>query len=551
MGTQAALLALLTLSIGCALEGDPDGARGDELAPAPHASALPIVVIETDDAVDDYAAIQARGKATRTKAHASLLAPGLAPDGRAYPREPFAVEVRTRGASSIRNPKNGLDLKVVDPKGERDPIALIGLGETSSWVLNAPYLDKTMMRNSIGLAIARALDLVGSPTQHVEVYVNDEYLGIYVLMPKIGEELDCKDGEAAEPGTCIPDRPSLGHEPIGGYLLSRDGTPDEADAYFLGPLSGLPFSFVHPEPGKAKHVEAGTYAKAEATVAAIEARLCAPDFADPTTGYADLIDVDSFVDYFLVRELFGDLDGFRRSMYFYVDDTGKLKMGPAWDFDSGSGGVIGKTVERFAKPDREWALQFSFADLFELLGIRDPQPTLGWFKRLLQDPAFVARVQARWTYLRDEVLGLVPVTPASACDLAYDVPKLGARIDAEVHAMTSGCGQELADLDVPLGQVPGACAIKRNFTRWDQLGRESPGKDHRDSGDRFFDEGPAYVNARARANCDVPSKRFYRDTYADFVTDWRAWLTDRAVWMDARMPHLGEDFADTRCRLDR
>ena len=53
----------------------------------------------------------------------------------------------------------------------------------------------------------------------------------------------------------------------------------------------------------------------------------------------ELLDVDSFVNFFILRELFGDLDGFRRSMNFYVNSDDKLVIGPVWDLDGGSGAV--------------------------------------------------------------------------------------------------------------------------------------------------------------------------------------------------------------------
>ena len=49
--------------------------------------------------------------------------------------------------------------------------------------------------------------------------------------------------------------------------------------------------------------------------------------------YDRYIDVDSFVDYFLLNEFFGNYDAGNHSTYMYKESGGKLHIGPVWDFD--------------------------------------------------------------------------------------------------------------------------------------------------------------------------------------------------------------------------
>ena len=63
-------------------------------------------------------------------------------------------------------------------------------------------------------------------------------------------------------------------------------------------------------------------------------------FADPATGYAAYIDVDSFVRWYLVNEVFRNVDAnMWSSCWMYKPRGGKLFMGPLWDFDLAAGNV--------------------------------------------------------------------------------------------------------------------------------------------------------------------------------------------------------------------
>ena len=55
------------------------------------------------------------------------------------------------------------------------------------------------------------------------------------------------------------------------------------------------------------------------------------------TGYENLIDVDSWIDYHLLRVLTQESDSFGLSTYFYMDRGGKIHMGPIWDTDRSMG----------------------------------------------------------------------------------------------------------------------------------------------------------------------------------------------------------------------
>jgi hypothetical protein len=74
----------------------------------------------------------------------------------------------------------------------------------------------------------------------------------------------------------------------------------------------------------------------------LENAVLADDGIDPTTGknWTDMIDLDSWARKYVLDELFGNLDAYLISQYYYLDGNeagGKIYSGPVWDYDSSMG----------------------------------------------------------------------------------------------------------------------------------------------------------------------------------------------------------------------
>jgi hypothetical protein len=92
--------------------------------------------------------------------------------------------------------------------------------------------------------------------------------------------------------------------------------------------------------------------------------------------------VASAIDYYLLQELVKNVDSnLRRGTYLTKPRGGKLYFGPNWDFDL----VIGNANYDGADFVAGWHTRHA-----------------AWYTRLFQDPAFAARVNARWKQLRDD-----------------------------------------------------------------------------------------------------------------------------------------------------
>ena len=134
-------------------------------------------------------------------------------------------------------------------------------------------------------------------------------------------------------------------------------------------------------------------------VRAFEKALYSDDFADPSAGYRKFLDVPSFIDYFIVSEVSRNVDGYKKSRFFYKDkdsNDGRLYAGPVWDMDW-AWKNIGECI--FGATDGSgWSYRTN-----------DCHPdnyTPGWYVRLLQDKYFTNSLIDRYIELRSGILDL-------------------------------------------------------------------------------------------------------------------------------------------------
>lgn len=214
------------------------------------------------------------------------------------------VEVKGRGNSTWGQEKKPYQLSF--SRG----VDLLGLGKAKKWVLLANALDASYLRNDIALTLA---EMVGMPYNHrgdfVELYVNDDYRGLYYLVQKIAiakgsVDLRNDGGLLFEIDTLHKNEENCYTTYLEECLVLKDerftnGEGDNLVKEFLEDLN-------------------------EAERAAKKGRYY---------NVAEISDIDSFVQYFLVNEFTVNPDAYTSSFYLYRNDEGKIAAGPVWDFD--------------------------------------------------------------------------------------------------------------------------------------------------------------------------------------------------------------------------
>ena len=251
-------------------------------------------------------------------------------------------------------------------------VSMLGMTAGKNWVLLANYDDKTLMRNYIALQLAKRLGSDYAPDcRFVEVFMNGEFLGNYLLTPHVDISANSINNV-----TEMSDKDTTDDKITGAYLLEVDQKKD-ADYWFVT-KKNLPFCIKSPEDITPKQLD-----YIHNYIQATEDALFSSNFTDPNTGYAKYINPDSFMNWYFTNEIVQNEDARDfSSMFYYKDRNGKLCMGPVWDFDLSSGN-IDYTVAN--QPTGIWF-------------IRDAT----WMIRIAQDPNFVLKIRQRWSEIKDK-----------------------------------------------------------------------------------------------------------------------------------------------------
>jgi spore coat protein CotH len=265
------------------------------------------------------------------------------------------MKIRGRGNSTWGiHPKKPFQMKL------DDKYTFLDMPSKKKWLFLAEYSDKTMLRNTISFEMGYLSNLEWTPkSSFAEVYINDKYNGTYNITEKVEEGSN---------------RVDIGDD---GFLLEIDQLErlDADDVYFYTNA----FLIGIKEPNLDWDDEQFKYIKAH--INEFEAALFASDFADPTNGYAKYIDIDSFIDWYLINEITKNVDSKDfSSIYFHLALGEKIKMGPLWDFDLSFGNID------YADP--RYSSGFWIKD--------NP-----WFARLFSDSVFVGKVKNRFTFFKD------------------------------------------------------------------------------------------------------------------------------------------------------
>jgi len=342
-------------------------------------SNLPIIVINTDgiQIPDD----------PRIIAHMGIIDNG--PGNRNELTDAFnnydgRISIETRGESSqYFFPKKSYSLETQNPDGSNFNASLLGMPPENDWVLYAPYTDKTMLRDVLAFQIGRDLGNYASRTRFVEVVINDDYKGVYVLMEKVK-----RDKNRVDIATLLP-QDIRGDELTGGYLLRVDKLDaNDYPGWKATPAPQLPgendITFQFHDPAGEEMVDAQqTYIIKY--IREFQNSLTTTGFTSPS-GYQNYLDVPSALNFILVNEIGKNIDSYIFSTYLYKEkdsDGGKLHLGPLWDFNLAFGNVDYLANAQFA-PGWMW----------------DDQYRMFWFRRMVSDPWFANRLNCRWQELR-------------------------------------------------------------------------------------------------------------------------------------------------------
>ena len=285
------------------------GAEGTVYTVAAMQSALPSVYIDLQDTT--LADIHA-DKDTKHKGNSIYIS---TLDGVYDLAVENSVEIKGRGNSTWA----GYEKKPYQIKFD-DKTSVLGMGEAKKWILLANAGDDTMMRNQLVYRAAAQMDMpYVTQFEYVDLWIEGDYRGTFLL------------GEKVELGSS-----RLDLQQDTGVLFEQDiYFYEDEDYWFRSDVLGTEFvlkEIVEEEEETIAIVMEDFHTSLDALIRYVKGT--APE--DITlTQLASMMDVDSFVKYYLINEYVLNWEAMETSCYMYKDGADDvIHFGPIWDFDT-------------------------------------------------------------------------------------------------------------------------------------------------------------------------------------------------------------------------
>lgn len=264
------------------------------------------------------------------------------------------LTIRGRGNSSWEMPKKSYKIEFAKKQ------ALLGMPKDKDWALIANYADKTLMRNFIAYRLSAALGAYYAPRcEFAELYLNGEYLGVYLLTEtiKIGKNR-----------VNIPENGD-------SYIVEFDSKYKQNEQVVFSDVitnNGIGKAFRVHYPKNAERIALKTIQNHIETFESFLKSIKTGVNVD----LDEWIDVNEFVKHYWVQEFAKNPDAnFYTSVYFVWTKDDKIKIGPVWDFDLAFGNHPNDELDFFY----EWRIRRDY-----------------WYKALFRSNMFSERINLFW-----------------------------------------------------------------------------------------------------------------------------------------------------------
>lgn len=304
----ALYIAFATIVLIACSNSEPMGSNGNDVAVIdylplddteyPYAG-IPRIVIETEN----HHAIKDRE--TEIPARLQIW-------GEKTPKSKImTLTIRGRGNTSWEAPKKSYKIEFINKQ------SILGMPEDRDWALISNYADKALMKNYLMYHLAAKMGAYYAPRcEFAELYINNEYLGVYLLTETI------KIGKTR---INIPSNNS--------YLVEIDTKYRENEQIVFSRIIkkdsiGKPFR-IH-EPRKASKESLSTIEK---HIIDFESHII--KIKSQTDNHLNqLIDINEYIKHYWVQEFAKNPDAnFYTSVYFSWTKDDLIRIGPVWDFD--------------------------------------------------------------------------------------------------------------------------------------------------------------------------------------------------------------------------
>ncbi len=367
--------------------------------------------------------------------------------------------IEYRGSTSYRlSDKKSFGVEIWDETGNDLSVELLGMPAEEDWILMGQVFrasenilfDTTFLFHRLGYEIFRSMGNYAARSRFTELEINGQYQGIYLLMEKLKRDENRINIQS------ISEIDNSGEALTGGYILKIDKTSGSEvgtdqpldyfdnnwadDARYTEAVSfRSDFNIFGEELQEAPFGEpyhANQYLETYFVYEYPDYNLITPEqknylqneigqferaLLERDGSYTNFIDLQSFVDYFILNELTMNEDAYRLSTFLYKDRNGPIHLGPVWDLN------IGYHRKWNRVPESDWIANFND----HVPG--DAWMVPFWWDILLEEDSFKSLLKSRWQTLRSGSL---------------QISTIESRIDSDVKTLKD------------------SGAIQRNFERW-------------------------------------------------------------------------------------
>lgn len=264
------------------------------------------------------------------------------------------LTIRGRGNTSWAiMPKKSYKIEFISKQ------SMLGMPSDRDWALIANYADKTLIKNFLMFNISAKLGAYYTPkSKFVELYLNEEYLGVYLLTETI---------KIAKHRINQPKNEN-------SYLVEIDSKYEKNEQLFFSHTIrsdsiGKPFNIHYPQ-----NVSEQSLNNIKTFIQAFETHLK----AIPSKGIniEQWIDINEYIKYYWVQEFSKNPDAnFYTSVFFTWTKDDVIKMGPVWDFDLSCDGYDNQDINHA----HGWHIKYFY-----------------WNAYLFNDPNFTNSISSFW-----------------------------------------------------------------------------------------------------------------------------------------------------------
>jgi hypothetical protein len=288
-----------------------------------------------------------------------------------------SMRISVRGRTSRYFDKSGYSVTLIDENGENNAQEMMGMDSHHDWVIHGPFLDKTLIRNYMWYNISGNIMSYAPNVRFFEMFIDGEYMGVYLMVESVTAGKDSRLNLSV----------SKKNNTFTGYCLRLDNGSSEIKNLNTFSMYTYRNKFIlnMVYPGKS-NITPELKKAIEADFSEFERIMYSYDYNDSKYGYKNYIDMESFINYFIITEFTCNYDVGALSTYIYKEAGGLYEM-CVWDFNNSCDNFQEQPIDRKSMVTHKTI----------------------WYNMLTKDADFVEEIidtykKLRKTYLNEEYL---------------------------------------------------------------------------------------------------------------------------------------------------